>query len=203
MIISDESCIPTLNVVPSVTRVQFDNQGDLMFRKPIIVPIAVFFVLAIAGCGGSDTGSEPANTSADEESTTTVEESTTTEMSTTTTTALPMTYETLSDRDWKLLVKNPNASIGKGVMVSAYIFQFDANTGPTTFLANGFYSASVRNSYGGDIIRIDGSESDLAALLQGDKVTCECAVLGSYSYDTKAGGSNTAIWFLAKSVVPG
>jgi hypothetical protein len=166
--------------------------------------------MLLLGCGGSETTGNSSDSTVDEEpttatdeSTTTTEESTTTTEASTTTTSLPLTYEALSDRDWKLLVKNPDSKRGSGVMVYGTIFQFDANTGPTTFLANGFASKAVRNSYGGDIIRIDGSESDLANLLEDDKFICECVVMGAYSYDTKAGGSNTAIWFFAKSVIPG
>ena len=175
-----------------------------MTRKAASVGALVISLAVLVGCGGSATGNNSTNnTTGGEESTTTTEESTTTTEESTTTTSLPLTYESLSDRDWKLLVKNPDSQRGKGVLVYAKIFQFDANTGPTTFLANGFSSKAVRNSYGGDIIRIDGSESDLAALLEDDKIVCECVVLGAYSYDTKAGGSNTAIWFFAKSVIPG
>jgi hypothetical protein len=169
--------------------------------KVINAPV-IFLLLVLASCGGSG------NSTTDSSTDSTVEESSyeepiTTEAPTTTALPTPTTFAGLTDRAWKLLVKNPDASIGKGVRVAATIFQFDANTGPTTFLANGFPSKAVRNSYGGDIIRIDGSEADLAQLLEDDKITCECVVMGAYNYSTKAGGSNTAIWFFAKRVIPG
>ena len=173
--------------------------------KVINAPV-IFLLLVLASCGGSGNSTTDSTTVSSTDSTveeSSYEEPITTEAPTTTALPTPTTFAGLTDRAWKLLVKNPDASIGKGVRVAARIFQFDSNTGPDKFLAKGFPSKAVRTSYGGDIIRIDGSEADLAQLLEDDKITCECVVMGSYSYDTQEGGSRTAIWFLAKRVIPG
>jgi len=48
----------------------------------------------------------------------------------------PVSYNQLSDRTWKLLVKTPDKFIGRGYQLWACIWQFDAATGDDAFLGN-------------------------------------------------------------------
>ena len=150
-------------------------------------------MIALTACGSS---SSNATDTTDSTSTTTTIYVAPTEPPTTLPPA-PQTFSSLSDRDWKLLEKNPDGHIGEGVLVTGEIFQFDSNTGTEAFLAHAYRSTGVRaaDPYGvrASMALIRGSESALADFLQDDKFICECVVMGSFSYDTKAGGSNNAI----------
>src|SRR5690606_22433714 len=58
----------------------------------------------------------------------------------------PSSYTTLSDRQWKKIVRDPDRYAGKGIIVYAEVFQFDAATGRKAFL--GYASNKDERSYG-------------------------------------------------------
>ncbi|MCB0877434.1 MAG: SHOCT domain-containing protein [Thermoleophilia bacterium] len=99
-------------------------------------------------------------------------------------------------RTLKLVLKNPDAHTGEWYRVWGEIMQFDSRTGTDTFLAN----IANRNttSYGffdGETALISGSERQLARFIDDDLFTAVVEVVGSYSYDTAIGGSNTVAQF--------
>ena len=155
-----------------------------------------------SACGGANSEGQDASAGV----TDTIAETTSSTSSSTTssTVALPTVYQGLSAREWKLLEKNPDGYVGKGIKVAGRIFQFDSNTGTSAFLAKGYPSRVARNGdrYGfeGSMMLVQGTEQQLAKYLQDDKFICDCIVVGSYSYSTKAGGSNNAIWVFINSI---
>lgn len=112
-------------------------------------------------------------------------------------------YKKLSSRQFKLMVKDPDAYIGKNYTIFGEVTQFDAATGTDTFRADtgpkklrityGFVDYS-QNSF------LSGSESKLKKLVEGDCFKAKVTVLGSYSYDTQSGGNTTVPLFQVNSV---
>jgi len=104
----------------------------------------------------------------------------------------PATYKSMSARNFALLVKNPDAHIGEKLVIYGYISQFDAATGTATFLAQ---VASVRKAdwyeYDENVMATAADANDFTRVVEGDKVTLYVEVMGSFSYDTQAGGNTT------------
>ena len=111
----------------------------------------------------------------------------------------PVTYATLTSRQWAKVVKDPDAAAGKGYKVWACIAQFDAATGPSTFLAQTSYRNETYWWSDGDNAIFTGDEDELADYIEGDLVTMSVMTVGSFSYDTQAGGTATVPqFFIAK-----
>ncbi|HEY3335282.1 MAG TPA: hypothetical protein VGK16_08640 [Candidatus Limnocylindrales bacterium] len=104
---------------------------------------------------------------------------------------LPSTYNTPSKRTWAKVVKAPDKYIGKGLKLWACIFQFDAATGEDGFLANASYKKQTYWNLYGDNAAFGGDAGKLSDFVEGDIVTLSVVILGSYSYDTQAGGNTT------------
>ena len=115
----------------------------------------------------------------------------------------PKTYSALSSRQFKLLAKDPDSFIGKTYVVYGEVTQFDAATGTDTFRAD-TGPKKLRVSYGyvdyGQNTILTGKESRLKKLVEGDCFTAKVTVLGSYSYDTQAGGNTTVPSLQADSI---
>lgn len=113
------------------------------------------------------------------------------------------TYHALSSRDFKLLTKDPDAYTGKTYVIYGEITQFDAATGTDTFRAN-TGSKKLKISYGfvdyPQNSFLTGAESRLKKLVEGDCFKAKVTVLGSFSYDTQAGGSTTVPLFQVDAV---
>ena len=104
----------------------------------------------------------------------------------------PATYEQLTDRDFALIAKNPGAAIGRKVVVYGRVTQFDAATGTTQFLAR--TAPSVPDSvydYDQNTMVIGDTAALIQNVVEDDLVTMHAEVLGSFSYDTQAGGNTT------------
>lgn len=90
--------------------------------------------------------------------------------------------------------KDSTAWTGQCLHFWAYVFQFDANTGPCSFLAD-YGSAAYRYSYkfSDAIIRVDGGERChlLAPVVEGDMIEIWAVATGVESYTTTIGGTNT------------
>jgi hypothetical protein len=98
------------------------------------------------------------------------------------------TYETLSPRDFALLVKDPDSNKGRKVMISGVVTQFDAATGPSDFRARtGADPADV--SVNAVVSAPD--PTILANVVKGDHVTMWCKVQGTVTYDNVMGGKIT------------
>ncbi|WP_169649734.1 DUF2510 domain-containing protein [Rhodococcus sp. HNM0569] len=104
----------------------------------------------------------------------------------------PATYEQLTERDFALIAKNPNAAVGRKVVVYGRVTQFDAATGLGQFLArtSPFVPDSVYD-YDQNTLIVGDSASLIQDVVEGDLVTMHAEVLGSFSYDTQAGGNTT------------
>lgn len=112
----------------------------------------------------------------------------------------PVEYKKLSDRSWRLVVKSPDDYIGRAYQLWACIFQFDAATGSDSFLGQ---AANKRLEYwwsDGDNASFVGQTSKLADFVEDDIVVLNVIVVGSYTYDTQAGGSTTVPAFSIKKI---
>lgn len=136
---------------------------------------------------------------------------------TTTTSLPPLTREAcLETPPEGVFAKDSGAYVGRCLHFWAYVFQFDANTGPCSFL--GRYGSGAYNDwydFGEAIVRVDG-ERDGGALPPGvPRGTCDLltpivaddlvevwAVAESVdSYSTTGGGSNTYTVFKIVDIV--
>jgi hypothetical protein len=102
-----------------------------------------------------------------------------------------ITYAKLTSRNWAKIVKAPDKYIGKGYQIWACVFQFDAATGPGSFLANASHKRQEYWSLYGENSWFNGAESKLADIVEDDIVVMNVVSTGSYSYDTQAGGNTT------------
>ncbi|MBE1484661.1 hypothetical protein [Plantactinospora soyae] len=111
------------------------------------------------------------------------------------TTAAPkptkVTYRPLSERQWKLVAKNPDNYIGKTYIVYGVVSQFDAATGTNAFLAN-VAGKNLAEDYEYDTnTMLSGDAGKLTNLVEDDEFRATVRVIGSHSYDTQIGGNTT------------
>ncbi len=102
----------------------------------------------------------------------------------------PTSYRSLTARQWKLLVKAPDRTIGKGYQIWACITQFDAATGGDSFLAEASYKKE-KYWFNGENAWFTGSEARLSDFVTDDQVLMSVVSTGAYSYDTQSGGNTT------------
>jgi hypothetical protein len=107
----------------------------------------------------------------------------------------PISYGELSQRDWQLLVKAPDDYIGNAYVVWGCVTQFDAATGPDTFRAEASYTNTSYWFTDGDNTLFTGDEALLKDVVRDDVVLMKVVSLGSFSYDTQAGGNTTVPMF--------
>ncbi|MGW0016951.1 DUF2510 domain-containing protein [Rhodococcus sp. NPDC003382] len=102
----------------------------------------------------------------------------------------PASYETLTDRDFALIAKNPSAATGRRIVLYGNIFQFDSITGTDKFLANTSPAwQDSKYSYDQNTLVVAYDPAILANVVEGDIVKMYVEVAGTYSYDTQIGGS--------------
>jgi hypothetical protein len=109
-------------------------------------------------------------------------------------------YAKLSDRAWKKLVKAPDNYVAKAYRVWACISQFDAATGLDTFRGQ---ASNKKRTYwytDGANALFTGDEDKLDEFVEGDVVSMNVLVLGSFTYDTQVGGSTTVPWFSVEKI---
>jgi hypothetical protein len=104
-------------------------------------------------------------------------------------------YAKPAARDWAKIVKAPDNYIGKGYVVWACITQFDAATGTDSFRADASYKNLGDSWYTGDNSLFNGTTDQLSDFVTDDIVEMNVTSLGSYSYDTQAGGNTTVPLF--------
>jgi hypothetical protein len=114
-------------------------------------------------------------------------------------------YAEIPERDFALLIKDPDSSVGKNLIVHGSIWQFDAASGKCSFLAS--TASTLMESdweYSEDVMVYGGDgESDCALLdpvVEGDVVKMWVTNTGSYSYDTQIGGNTTVPLFEVKQI---
>lgn len=171
-----------------------------MLKSSAVVLAGLF---ALAGCSSGEpqavvtvTQSAPAATPATEETATptATPTETATEASDEDYYPWPSSYTTLSDRQWKKIVRDPDRYAGKGIIVYAEVFQFDAATGRKAFL--GYASNKDERSYGywdGDDTTafVSPDKKRVRNVVEDDIVRVKAVVDSSYSYETQIGGNTT------------
>lgn len=105
--------------------------------------------------------------------------------------ANPADYAVISERDWALITKDPDAHIGEKIVLFAQVTQFDSATGTDTFRANAAVDQLEYWSLDGTNTIFVGDEELLGPVVQGDIVKVYATVLGSLSYETQIGGNTT------------
>jgi hypothetical protein len=113
---------------------------------------------------------------------------------------LPKSYAAPNKRDWAKIVKTPDKYSGKGYKVWACIWQFDAATGEGAFMGYSSYKKQTYWATDADNSAFVGDATKLSDFVEGDIVTMNVMGLGSYSYDTQAGGNTTVPMFQVVSI---
>ena len=114
-------------------------------------------------------------------------------------------FTEVDERTFALLVKDPDAHVGEELIVYGSIRQFDAATGPCTFLANTSY-AQMESSfdYSNNTFFKAGDANDdcpiAAPIVEDDHIKAWVTVEGSFSYDTQIGGNTTVPLFNLENV---
>ena len=112
----------------------------------------------------------------------------------------PVAYNQLSDRTWQLLVKAPDKFTGRTYQLWACIYQFDAATGADSFLGQASNKQLEYWWTDGENAAFTGNENSLAAFVEDDVVLMNVTSLGSFSYDTQAGGNTTVPMFMVEKI---
>lgn len=101
-------------------------------------------------------------------------------------------YAAISDREWAIVERDPDAYIGERYVLYGHVTQFDANTGPTEFLAS-TSGEPKRNWYDYEVATYAAAHDveTVRDVVTNDLVTLHVEVLGSYSYATVLGGFNS------------
>jgi hypothetical protein len=101
----------------------------------------------------------------------------------------------ITERDWQLIAKDPEAHTGDRVIVYGEVTQFDATTGTDAFRAN-VDGVEHKPEYGYADYEtntiLNGDDAALKALVQGDLFKAEVTVAGAQSYENTMGGTLTA-----------
>lgn len=103
----------------------------------------------------------------------------------------PGGFRTLNARGWARLVKDPDRYTGRNFRIYGCIFQFDGATGPDAFLAEASFRRERYWFLDGENASFIGDASKLDEFVEDDIVRMDVTSLGSYSYDTQAGGNTT------------
>ncbi|RAO24684.1 hypothetical protein ONO23_03808 [Micromonospora noduli] len=112
----------------------------------------------------------------------------------------PPSYKTLTERQWKLIAKDPDGYLGKTYVVYGRVTQFDAATGTDSFRADVAHRRMAEDyDYETNTI-LNGSASDLDNLVEDDIFRANVTVLGSFSYDTQIGGETTVALLQVDSI---
>ncbi|EKT80492.1 hypothetical protein WSS_A21998 [Rhodococcus opacus M213] len=101
------------------------------------------------------------------------------------------TYETLSDRDFALVMKNPDANKGRKLVVYGHVTQFDSVTGPDRFRADTMAAPQDYSFLYDNNTVVTGTVPLLTNVVSGDFVTMYVEVSGSHTYSTTLGGETT------------
>lgn len=104
----------------------------------------------------------------------------------------PAAYEVLSERDFALLVKDPDSAVGRKIVLFGVVTQFDAATGTRQFRADtGPIQLDSAYAYNQNTA-VEARDAALVAdVVEDDVVKMYVEVGGSVSYDTQIGGRTT------------
>ncbi|MDI6627347.1 hypothetical protein [Rhodococcus cercidiphylli] len=110
----------------------------------------------------------------------------------------PASYSELSDRDFQLLIKDPDAAAGQKHVIYGEVTQLDAATGDRGMRIDAMATPPTERFAIGDnvVVSVDDPEL-LRPIVSGDRVKLFATVKGALSYDTQIGGSTTVPEFTA------
>ena len=99
-------------------------------------------------------------------------------------------YENLTQRDWKLIAKDPEGNKNRYIKIFGKITQFDAATGTSQFRADiaGTLEEIVGAYFYGDNTFLTGTSQSLKDFVAGDKFQADVRVTGAYTYTTTLNG---------------
>ncbi|MDQ7910539.1 hypothetical protein RB614_39195 [Phytohabitans sp. ZYX-F-186] len=104
-------------------------------------------------------------------------------------------HKAITDRQWLLIAKDPEAHAGERIVVHGLVTQFDAATGTDTFRGN-VGGKKRKPSYGYVDYEtntiLTGETPQLAKVVEDDLFTAKVTVLGAFDYETQLGGGTTA-----------
>ncbi|WP_181782064.1 hypothetical protein [Pseudonocardia pini] len=103
----------------------------------------------------------------------------------------PFTAEparTLTDREWALIAKDPDAHSGERVVVHGSVTQFDANLGDSRFVAR--VQGTPETGEHSSSVVVVGRSRELAAIVEGDEFRAEVTVAGAGSYSANGNGAS-------------
>ncbi|WP_156656479.1 hypothetical protein [Mycobacterium sp. 852002-51152_SCH6134967] len=111
------------------------------------------------------------------------------------------TYATVTQREFALMAKDPDAWAGQKIVVYGVITQFDSATGATSFRAD-TGPAPGTNAYDYDQNTfVTAHDADMVAnFVQKDRVTLYVEVQGAMTYETQIGGSTTVPSLMANII---
>lgn len=111
-------------------------------------------------------------------------------------------YQVLTKREWQTILRAPDDHSFETVTVFGCISQFDSATGSDTFRAQASYKRqNYWYLYGDNALFSTSDESQVSDFFEGDVFRAQVIVLGSYTYDTTIGGSETVPWFTLDSIL--
>lgn len=100
----------------------------------------------------------------------------------------PTQYQPISQRDYALLLKDPEAAKGKRLILYGVVTQFDPATGTSDFRADtGAQHADRSNAYEVNTYIHAPDPAILKNVVEKDMITVHVEVAGTYSYETQSG----------------
>lgn len=113
----------------------------------------------------------------------------------------PDNYSTLSERDWLLVERDPDAYEGEQYVLYGAVTQADPSTGEMSIRVNtGPAQQSRQYDYDVNTMVLAGKPDVFANVVQGDHVKMLVEVGGSMTYETTIGGSATAVMTMGYDV---
>lgn len=111
------------------------------------------------------------------------------------------TYIELSERDFQLLIKDPDAGVGQKHVIYGEVTQLDAATGNRGMRIDAMATPPTETYVIGDnaVVSVD-DPTILQPIVSGDRVRLFVTVKGALSYDTQIGGSTTVPEFSAAMI---
>jgi hypothetical protein len=100
----------------------------------------------------------------------------------------PSTYQAISPREFALLVKDPDASTGRKIILYGIVTQFDTDTGQNSFRAR---TGADPSDYRQNTIFYAHDQSILSQVVAHDAVEIWCQVNGTETYKTTINGQQT------------
>lgn len=91
-------------------------------------------------------------------------------------------YESLTDREYAAIAKNPDGNRGRKVIVFGKVFQADSRTGETALLADMGGEQRVIGYDQNTMVR--GTADLLRPVVNGDEIRVWATVLGEYEYES-------------------